>query len=284
MPRLLDKAPPGVTSRHCQAVQSGGCCASCLIPKVHGRARGGGGLEYYVCRISRRAFPGMLPLVCLEGLLSGSQYPWRLRSSIPCTLGVDHRCIRLLLTINLDPPPPTSSHHFMPSPCTVTPGDVFERLTTARGGGGLTPPPLDPQSDHSGKKRNLQRGKSDQAIFGTRTFGSQTSLPPLLIHPWLTPSPWLRFSVGSSPPCLSAHSDKAPGQLSRSLPCYHREHLVGPFLVHELLGPRPPPPSSRLIHPWRTHRTLSPGTIAPRHGPLDAVLACCSERALVRRA
>ena len=29
-----------------------------------------------------------------------------------------------------------------------------------------------------GKKRNLQEGKSDWAIFGTQTFGSQTPLPP----------------------------------------------------------------------------------------------------------
>ena len=36
------------------------------------------------------------------------------------------------------------------------------------------------QSDHSGKKRNLQLGKSCQATLGTQTFGSQAppSLPP----------------------------------------------------------------------------------------------------------
>ena len=41
------------------------------------------------------------------------------------------------------------------------------------------PPPPPDQSDHCGKKRNLQLGKSDWAIFGAETFGSQTP-PPLL--------------------------------------------------------------------------------------------------------
>ena len=31
---------------------------------------------------------------------------------------------------------------------------------------------------------------------------------------------------------------------------YHWEYLVGPFLEHKLLGSRPPPLSSLLIHPW----------------------------------
>ena len=31
---------------------------------------------------------------------------------------------------------------------------------------------------------------------------------------------------------------------------YNREHLIGPFLVHKLLGPRPPPPSSLLMLAW----------------------------------
>ena len=44
-----------------------------------------------------------------------------------------------------------------------------------------TPPPPTDQSDHSGKKRNLQLGKFGWAIFGTQNFGSQPPLPPLLI-------------------------------------------------------------------------------------------------------
>ena len=48
-----------------------------------------------------------------------------------------------------------------------------------------TPPPPG-QSDHSGKKRNLQWGKSGWAIFGTQTFGSQPPPPPssLLMLAW----------------------------------------------------------------------------------------------------
>ena len=41
------------------------------------------------------------------------------------------------------------------------------------------PPPRaapPPPSDHRGKKRNLHQGKSDWAIFGTQTVGSQTPL------------------------------------------------------------------------------------------------------------
>ena len=50
--------------------------------------------------------------------------------------------------------------------------DVLERLTTIR-----SPPPLD-QSDHRGKKRNLQEAKSGRAIFGLQPYGSQTPPPP----------------------------------------------------------------------------------------------------------
>ena len=44
-----------------------------------------------------------------------------------------------------------------------------------------TPPPPPDQSDHRGTNGNLQSGKSDRAIFGTHTFGSQTPPPLLLI-------------------------------------------------------------------------------------------------------
>ena len=47
--------------------------------------------------------------------------------------------------------------------------------------GGLSPPAPPPppdQSDHRGKKRNLQWGKHCRAIFGTQNFGSQTPIPP----------------------------------------------------------------------------------------------------------
>ena len=43
--------------------------------------------------------------------------------------------------------------------------------------GGTPPLPAD-QRDHRGKQRNLLLGKSDGAIFGPQTFGSQTPPPP----------------------------------------------------------------------------------------------------------
>ena len=44
-------------------------------------------------------------------------------------------------------------------------------------GKGPPHPPQD-QSDHRGKQRHLQSGKSCRPIFGTQTFGSQTPPPP----------------------------------------------------------------------------------------------------------
>ena len=59
--------------------------------------------------------------------------------------------------------------------------DVLEWPHTIEGGGVTPPPPWTPsppsdQSDCRGKKRNLQKGQSSWAIFGTQAFGSQT--PP----------------------------------------------------------------------------------------------------------
>ena len=44
-------------------------------------------------------------------------------------------------------------------------------------------PPLQDHSDHRGTQRNVQKGKSGPAIFGTQTLGSQTPPPPRLIPP-----------------------------------------------------------------------------------------------------
>ena len=60
-------------------------------------------------------------------------------------------------------------------------GTMAVHRSRTRGGGGLPQNPLPPspdQSDHRGKKRNLQSGKSGQAIFGTQNFGSKTPSPP----------------------------------------------------------------------------------------------------------
>ena len=55
---------------------------------------------------------------------------------------------------------------------------VLQWLTTI---GGAPPPPPRRRSDHCGKKRNLQLGKSGRAIFGTQNFGSQTFPPSSLL-------------------------------------------------------------------------------------------------------
>ena len=61
-------------------------------------------------------------------------------------------------------------------------GGGFGMITIRGGGGGSPPKPPPPQDqrDHRGKKRNLQLGKSDGAIFGTQTFGSLPPSPPPL--------------------------------------------------------------------------------------------------------
>ena len=51
-----------------------------------------------------------------------------------------------------------------------------------------TRPPPD-QSDHRGKTRNLQSGKSGGAIVGTQTFGPVPPPPPLLMLPCPPPPP-----------------------------------------------------------------------------------------------
>ena len=57
------------------------------------------------------------------------------------------------------------------------------------------PPPPD-QSDPREKKRNLQKGKSGPAIFGTHIFGSQTPSPP-------SPSPAQKTPCPPPPPALT---------------------------------------------------------------------------------
>ena len=59
---------------------------------------------------------------------------------------------------------------------------ALERSTTV---GGHPPPP--DRGDHRGRKRSLQKGRFDWAIFGTQTFGSQT--PPLSSNVSLAPAP-----------------------------------------------------------------------------------------------
>ena len=58
---------------------------------------------------------------------------------------------------------------------------MYHRVQRTPAPGGLPSPPVPPppprdQSDHRGRKRNLQLGTSCQAIFGAQTFGFQ--IPP----------------------------------------------------------------------------------------------------------
>ena len=103
--------------------------------------------------------------------------------------------------------------------CKAQPQGFF-RIIKSQGGGGGDPspktlsPPSPDQSDHRGKKRNLQLGKSGQAIFGTPSFGSKTPSPP----------PQTKVTIAGKNEI------------------YNWENLVRPFLVHQVLGPKPPPP------------------------------------------
>ena len=86
------------------------------------------------------------------------------------------------------------------------------------------PPPPD-QNDHSGKKRNLQLGKPDWAIFSTQTFGSQTPPPSSLLMlacrcraPSCLTRKKSRESSSQIPPSLTRNSSrhcKAAGDLGR---------------------------------------------------------------------
>ena len=70
-----------------------------------------------------------------------------------------HRSPPPLVDLSVDRPPPRPLKVFAPGW-----GSILEQAT-----------PL--ESDHRGKKRNLQSGKSYQAIFGTQTFRSHTPSP-----------------------------------------------------------------------------------------------------------
>ena len=99
-----------------------------------------------------------------------------------------------------------------------------------------------------GKKRNLP-GTSGRAIFGTQTFGSQTpAAPPLLMPPvYQRKSTKGSTYTAARPPTRTAPpTPPTKGTTAGKAEIYNREHLVGPFLVHKLLGPRPPAPSSLL--------------------------------------
>ena len=48
--------------------------------------------------------------------------------------------------------------------------------------GRITQPPPPPDQSDRGKKRHLPLGKSDQAIFGTQTFGSRLGAPWGSLH------------------------------------------------------------------------------------------------------
>ena len=85
-------------------------------------------------------------------------------------------------------------------------------------------------------KKNLGPGQWQGGEDSRRGCPSQTSLlppsdpppPPLLIHPCPPPPP-------STPPPQTKVTIVGKNEI------YNREKLSGPFLVHRVLGPRPPP-------------------------------------------
>ena len=94
-------------------------------------------------------------------------------------------------------------------------------------------PPSPDQSDHSGEKRNLQLGKSGQAIFGTPSFGSKTPSPPPPLPPPAQKKPW----AGARADCVWFHATLPPVRLpvvrqnafSSTQLCGGTEHTSPPF-------------------------------------------------------
>ena len=136
-------------------------------------------------------------------------------------------------------------------PCLLgTRGQGFFRIIKNQGGGVPLPqnplPPSPDQSDHRGKKRNLQSGKSGQAIFGTPSFGSKppSPLPPpppprskeALHGVRSVPGVW-RTSGGVCLMC-SAQTAQRTGAVHK-VPCA----LCTP---HSVLCLAPPPPPARV--------------------------------------
>ena len=79
----------------------------------------------------------------------------------------------------------------------AAPGLTLERPTPIGG----PPPPKPDQSDHCGRKRHLQQGKSGRAIFSPQPLGSQ--IPTLLLCN-ITPPPLLQ-SPTPPPPLGDRH-------------------------------------------------------------------------------
>ena len=85
---------------------------------------------------------------------------------------------------------PTQHAKGRPGDCPGPRKGATTRRNVTRGGG--TPPPPGPPPPHRGKERNLPKGESCRAIFGTQTFGSQTPpSPPLKRRPWEPLGRWL---------------------------------------------------------------------------------------------
>ena len=186
----------------CASRVAGRCRVRCRVvlavpPAPHSRGR----------QLRRRGATGIVPLRQPTGLSSRLAPPLALqKTSDGSTLAIG-ACPECSPMEHDPPPPPPPS-----GPPPPNPQGFFRIIKNPTGGGDPSPktplPPSPDQSDHRGKKRNLQSGKSGQAIFGTPSFGSKTPSPPppppALKKP--CPSPSLRSPPVPPPQTLRAQA------------------------------------------------------------------------------
>ena len=165
----------------------------------------------------------------------------------------------------------------------------FFRIIKNQGGGGPLPqnplPPSPDQSDHRGKKRNLQKGKSGQAIFGTPNFVSKTPFPP--------PPPCSKEALPGPPAAVHGPFDgpfvriqatlmrlpvSEESSMQAEADTRAREHMAG------VLGDRPMPGSAadgsdmQVRVPERLRRSMPPSPVSVQS--LSKALATLSSAVL----
>ena len=117
-----------------------------------------------------------------------------------------------------------------------------------KGGNPLEPPPPPPpgQSDHRGKKRNLQKGESGWAIFGTQFFESQIPPPPP------TPTAPLRILPPGGGGLRMLRAERAA--CARHGRAGHTCTQCGPQCSGTSVHPPPPPPLADPLIPRSLQR------------------------------
>ena len=70
-------------------------------------------------------------------------------------------------------------------------------------------------------------------------------------------------SIGMALHCRRRGDPPPPDQSDHRELGINQENLVGPFFVHTLLGPRPPPPFSLLIRPGEGGQVFTPSDCIP---------------------